>query len=39
MPLPAELDKIDRRILRLLQDDGRITNLKLAETRWRACSA
>jgi len=32
MPLPAELDKIDRRILRLLQDDGRITNLKLAET-------
>jgi len=31
MALPAELDRIDRRILRLLQDDGRITNLKLAE--------
>jgi len=27
----TDLDKIDRRILRLLQDDGRITNLKLAE--------
>jgi len=31
MALPADLDKIDRHILRLLQDDGRITNLKLAE--------
>jgi len=31
MALPADLDKIDRRMLRLLQDDGRITNLKLAE--------
>jgi len=31
MALPTDLDKIDRRILRLLQDDGRITNLKLAE--------
>ena len=27
-----ELDKIDRRILRVLQADGRISNLKLAET-------
>ena len=26
-----ELDKIDRRILRVLQTDGRISNLKLAE--------
>lgn len=26
-----DLDRIDRRILRQLQDDGRITNLKLAE--------
>lgn len=25
------MDKVDRRILRILQDDGRITNLKLAE--------
>jgi len=31
MALLADLDKIDRSILRLLQDDGRITNLKLAE--------
>ncbi len=28
---PYPLDAIDRRILRELQDDGRITNLKLAE--------
>jgi len=27
----AELDKTDRHLLRLLQDDGRITNLNLAE--------
>ncbi len=27
-----ELDKIDRRILRVLQADGRISNLKLTET-------
>lgn len=27
----AELDRIDRRILQALQDDGRISNLKLAE--------
>ena len=27
-----DLDKIDRRILRVLQADGRISNLKLAET-------
>jgi Lrp/AsnC family leucine-responsive transcriptional regulator len=27
-----DLDKIDARILRALQDDGRISNLKLAET-------
>jgi Lrp/AsnC family leucine-responsive transcriptional regulator len=27
-----EIDKIDRRILRVLQEDGRISNLKLAET-------
>ena len=26
------LDKIDRKILRVLQEDGRISNLKLAET-------
>jgi len=32
MTLMTDLDKIDRHILRLLQDDGRITNLKLAET-------
>jgi Lrp/AsnC family leucine-responsive transcriptional regulator len=29
--LPAALDRTDRRILALLQQDGRITNLKLAE--------
>ena len=29
---PREIDKIDRRILRVLQADGRISNLKLAET-------
>lgn len=29
--LPAALDRTDRRILALLQRDGRITNLKLAE--------
>jgi Lrp/AsnC family transcriptional regulator, leucine-responsive regulatory protein len=28
---PAALDKIDARILRVLQKDGRISNLKLAE--------
>lgn len=28
---PDELDRIDRRILQVLQDDGRISNLKLAE--------
>ena len=27
-----ELDRIDRRILQALQDDGRLSNLKLAET-------
>ncbi|MBL0944496.1 MAG: Lrp/AsnC ligand binding domain-containing protein [Hydrogenophaga sp.] len=27
----SELDRIDRRILQTLQDDGRISNLKLAE--------
>ena len=31
-PLPEGLDKIDVRILRALQADGRISNLKLAET-------
>jgi Lrp/AsnC family transcriptional regulator, leucine-responsive regulatory protein len=30
-PLPDGLDKIDARILRALQADGRLTNLKLAE--------
>ena len=30
--LPTDLDRIDRRILKILQDDGRISNLKLAET-------
>ena len=30
--LPATLDKIDARILGALQQDGRISNLKLAET-------
>ena len=29
---PREIDKIDRRILRVLQADGRISNLKLAES-------
>jgi Lrp/AsnC family transcriptional regulator, leucine-responsive regulatory protein len=28
----SEIDKIDRKILQILQDDGRISNLKLAET-------
>jgi DNA-binding Lrp family transcriptional regulator len=28
--LPADLDAIDRRILKELQDDGRITNVELA---------
>ncbi|GIX24751.1 MULTISPECIES: Lrp/AsnC ligand binding domain-containing protein [Caldimonas] len=28
---PRSLDKIDRKILRILQEDGRIANLKLAE--------
>jgi Lrp/AsnC family leucine-responsive transcriptional regulator len=32
MPSLDDLDRIDRRILQQLQDDGRITNLKLAET-------
>ncbi|MBO0150357.1 winged helix-turn-helix transcriptional regulator, partial [Vibrio sp. Vb2424] len=27
----GDLDKIDRKILRILQQDGRIANLKLAE--------
>ncbi|GAB4401549.1 MAG: Lrp/AsnC ligand binding domain-containing protein [Rhodoferax sp.] len=31
MKQPAELDRIDRKILALLQADGRISNLKLAE--------
>jgi Lrp/AsnC family leucine-responsive transcriptional regulator len=31
MPGLADLDRIDRRILKRLQDDGRISNLKLAE--------
>lgn len=30
-PAPHSLDKIDARILRVLQRDGRISNLKLAE--------
>jgi Lrp/AsnC family leucine-responsive transcriptional regulator len=30
-PQPAEPDRIDLKILKLLQADGRITNLKLAE--------
>ena len=30
-PSPAQLDRIDLKILKLLQADGRITNLKLAE--------
>lgn len=32
MPDTEELDRIDRQILRELQNDGRISNLKLAET-------
>ena len=28
----TELDRIDRKILKILQDDGRIANLKLAES-------
>ena len=32
MEEPRDLDKIDRKILRVLQQDGRIANLKLAET-------
>ncbi len=31
-PLPFALDRTDARILRVLQSDGRISNLKLAET-------
>ncbi len=31
MDLSADLDRIDRRILHLLQADGRLSNLKLAE--------
>lgn len=31
MAWPDDIDKIDARILRLLQQDGRISNLKLAE--------
>ncbi len=31
MPVPSSLDAIDARILRLLQQDGRLSNLKLAE--------
>jgi Lrp/AsnC family transcriptional regulator, leucine-responsive regulatory protein len=31
MAPPDDLDRIDRRILQRLQDDGRISNLKLAE--------
>lgn len=31
MATPEELDRTDRRILQALQDDGRITNQKLAE--------
>jgi DNA-binding Lrp family transcriptional regulator len=30
VPLPARLDPIDRKILKELQDDGRITNVELA---------
>lgn len=32
MPLANDLDRIDRKILDLLQQDGRISNLKLAES-------
>jgi Lrp/AsnC family leucine-responsive transcriptional regulator len=31
MPTDEALDRIDRRILQVLQEDGRISNLKLAE--------
>jgi Lrp/AsnC family leucine-responsive transcriptional regulator len=31
MPSEASLDRVDRRILQVLQEDGRISNLKLAE--------
>ena len=31
MPAEESLDRIDRRILQVLQEDGRISNLKLAE--------
>src|SRR6185369_13294144 len=31
-PPPPGLDRIDQRILRVLQGDGRISNLKLAQT-------
>ena len=30
--ISTEIDKIDRKILQVLQDDGRISNLKLAES-------
>ena len=29
-PLPARLDAVDRKILKEMQDDGRITNVELA---------
>ena len=29
---PDDLDRIDRKILAILQEDGRISNLKLAES-------
>ena len=32
LDITAELDRIDLKILKLLQDDGRISNLKLAES-------
>ncbi len=32
MEIHSEIDKIDRKILQILQADGRISNLKLAET-------
>jgi Lrp/AsnC family transcriptional regulator, leucine-responsive regulatory protein len=32
LPAPAQLDRIDLKILTCLQEDGRISNLKLAET-------
>ena len=31
MPLKADLDEIDWKILKQLQDNGRITNVELAE--------